>query len=176
MTRKAFLATVILLLSLSPRQACQADAPPVNDEPAMPGEWDFRPRDGETCPTTPPAFVWRPQKGASSYELQCSRDPRSGQVDYEAADIPFNCHCPSKTLDSGTWHWHFRFRDKEGRPSAWSKTRSFVVWRYGQPQPFPIQASHPTSKRFQMMTPSLKSILTSNSRNDPSAVWQTMHD
>ncbi|MFT5368368.1 MAG: hypothetical protein ACI8V2_003332, partial [Candidatus Latescibacterota bacterium] len=41
----------------------------LNEEPAQPGEWGFRP-DGVTTEETPPAFVWRPQTDAVTYEVQ----------------------------------------------------------------------------------------------------------
>jgi len=56
----------------------------VNDTPAKPGEWGFRPRDGEETPVTPPGLVWRPQKRQVMYELECSRDSKFANVDYRA--------------------------------------------------------------------------------------------
>ena len=62
-----------VLIALTSAAAC-ADAQPVNDSAAAPGEWGFRPLEGQPSPTNPPAFVWRPQKDAVAYELQCARD------------------------------------------------------------------------------------------------------
>ena len=42
---------------------------------------------------------------------------------YEAAGIGYNCHCPPKAFEAGTWCWRFHYTDARGRPSAWSKTR-----------------------------------------------------
>ena len=104
-----------------------AAPPALDDSPARPGEWGFRPADGRESPMNPPAFVWRPQKNAATYELQCSRDSAFNKVDYRVEAITYNCHCPSKTLETGAWHWRFRFTGKKGEPSGWSKTRSFSI-------------------------------------------------
>ncbi|HUU92267.1 MAG TPA: DUF4962 domain-containing protein [Phycisphaerae bacterium] len=100
---------------------------PVNESPAAPGEWGFRPFDGQPSPTNPPAFVWRPQKDAAAYELQCARDAAFRTAAYRATVERYNCHCPPKTFEPGTWHWRFRFLDRKGTASAWSKTRTFVI-------------------------------------------------
>ncbi|MGB2822959.1 MAG: DUF4962 domain-containing protein, partial [Phycisphaerae bacterium] len=99
----------------------------MNEQPAEPGEWGFRPADGAISPVNPPGFVWRPQQYAAAYELQCARDPGFGGSPYLAADIRYNCHGPPKTFDQGKWYWRFRYTDRSGRKSAWSGTRSFVV-------------------------------------------------
>jgi len=113
--------------------------PAVHDAPAQPGEWGFRPEDGTTVDTTPPGFVWRPQKTARSYVLQCARTPTFDRVEYEAAGIIYNCHCPPKVLAPGEWFWRFRFEDASGRRSAWSKVRRFVVPDGAVPLPMPAR-------------------------------------
>jgi len=45
----------------------------LEESPAGPGEWGFRPGDTELVALNPPSFSWRPQEGASSYELQIGR-------------------------------------------------------------------------------------------------------
>jgi len=99
----------------------------VNDSPAVPGEWGFRPAEGEDRRLTPPGFVWRPQKGAAAYELECARDRRFSKSVYRAGGIRYNCHCPPKALKKGKWYWRFRFADGKGQKSSWSKVRSFTV-------------------------------------------------
>ncbi len=44
----------------------------IDETPARPGEWGFRP-ENTTTEETPPAFVWRPQENAASYDIQCAQ-------------------------------------------------------------------------------------------------------
>jgi len=115
----------VALLSIS--AICSAEALAMDEAPARPGEWGFRPADGGVSPVDPPGFVWRPQAGATGYELECARDRAFRRDVYRAAEIDYNCHCPPKTFGKGTWYWRFRVIDKAGRKSAWSKTRSFHI-------------------------------------------------
>ena len=39
----------------------------VDERPAGPGEWGFRPAEGKPGETNPPPFVWRPQRNAKEY-------------------------------------------------------------------------------------------------------------
>lgn len=100
---------------------------PLDETPAAPGEWGFRPADGSDAPTTPPGFVWRPQKQASRYHLQISRDEHFADIAYEAAELELYCHCPTRVLEPGRWYWRFRGVDGNGKPSAWSMARSFGI-------------------------------------------------
>ena len=129
------LALLVLLCPLS--TALCAEEPPVNDSPGRAGEWGFRPADGSSPATNPPAFVWRPQRGAVSYELECSRDSAFKAVAYRAKAVRYNCHCPPQSFEPGRWHWRFRFRDAKGTASAWSKVRSFVASEDAVPFPLP---------------------------------------
>jgi len=99
----------------------------VDETPAAPGEWGLRPADGAVSETNPPGFSWRPQRLAASYELQVARDAdfRSGL--YTARGVAYNVHCPPRTFEPGTWRWRFRYADKAGRSSAWSKVRTFGI-------------------------------------------------
>ena len=99
----------------------------------------------------PPGFVWRPQRGAATYEFQASRDVAFGAAQYQATGLRYHCHCLPRTLDAGTWHWRVRFVDTKGALSAWSRTRSFTVAQNARPFPMPdrktllgrIPKSHP---------------------------------
>ena len=51
-----------VLLTLT--QLASAGALAVDESPAKPEEWGCRPAHESTANTTPPAFVWRPVKGA----------------------------------------------------------------------------------------------------------------
>lgn len=97
-----------------------------DDAPARPGEWGFRPRDQRACATDPPAFVWRPQKGAVAYDLQIARDDGFDPLVHETKGIELHCHVPPRTLGPGTYHWRYRFTTKK-ETSPWSRVRSFRI-------------------------------------------------
>lgn len=104
--------------------AAPVEAP--DDSPAQPGEWGFRPFEGRLSATDPPAFVWRPQKGAVSYDLQIARDKGFDPPVHEAEGIALHCHVPASTLGPGAYHWRYRYR-KGKYASPWSKVRSFRI-------------------------------------------------
>ncbi|NOZ20365.1 MAG: DUF4962 domain-containing protein [Planctomycetes bacterium] len=104
-----------------------SEALSLDENPARPGEWGFRPFDGKDSVMNPPGFVWRPQKNAASYDLEVARDAKFANVAYRIEGLKYNCHCPSKTFEQGTWHWRFRMVNKKGERSDWSKVRSFTI-------------------------------------------------
>jgi len=122
----SFISTVVCMESLV-----------VNDEPARENEWGFRPLDGSTIVMTPPNFSWRPQKGAVSYQLQCSVNSEFTSLAYECGEITFNVHTPSRLFPAGKWYWRFRFTDGDGATSAWSQARSFVIAENAREMPLP---------------------------------------
>ena len=121
------------------RCAAAEEAAP-HDGPVRPGSWGFRPADGSTSPVTPPAFVWRTQRGTSSYTLQCARAATFDKIAYEATDIEYNCHCPPKALAPGRWYWRYRFVSRSGRSSNWSKPRRFTIPTDAVKLPMPNRA------------------------------------
>lgn len=115
---------VLPLAVLLPLIACAA-APAEN--PAVPGEFGFRPLDASTSSRNPPAFVWRPQNKAATYDLEiCRTNTFAGDV-YTATGLVWNAHCPPKSFERGTWSWRFRFTDQKGVTSDWSAVRSFAL-------------------------------------------------
>jgi hypothetical protein len=111
----------------------------VNESPARPGEWGFRPADGKASPTNPPGFVWRPQQSAATYEVQLAREAGFQKVRYGAEGIRYNCHCPPAALEAATWYWRFRYAVRDGAKSAWSKARSFEIGRESVVFPMPAR-------------------------------------
>ena len=126
-------------LALVPTRAA-AQNPPLDEAPARPGEWGFRPAEGAESETNPPGFVWRPQKNAASYEVQCAQDAAFRAGRYEATGVRYNCHCPPRTFAAGTWYWRFRYMDAKGKASAWSQTRSFVITAKSVAFPMPARS------------------------------------
>lgn len=106
---------------------CAALQPPFDDRPARPGEWGFRPAEGAVAATDPPAFVWRPQRHAASYEWQLAREAGFERIERRARGLAWNVHCPPRGLGRGRWFWRVRFVRSSGERSAWSRVRSFVV-------------------------------------------------
>jgi len=127
---------VLLALALS---TCllTADELPVDDSPKRPGEWGFRPSDGESSAVTPPSFVWRPQEEAIRYELQVSPTKSFGTIEHRADGIEFNCYTPDRALPPGRWYWRFRYVDRDGRKSSWSRPREFRIPEGARRMPMP---------------------------------------
>ena len=95
---------ILVIVSLSVSASFGAEAERRMDErAARPGEWGFRPAQSETIAVTPPGFVWRPQKTAVTYELQCARDAHFTTIVYQAKDILFQTHCPPRVFEAGQW-------------------------------------------------------------------------
>lgn len=125
--RMRVVVTVACLMCGSWLAVADAAKLTVDDKPGGVREWGFTPADGSTSAVNPPAFVWRPQAKAKTYELQCSTQADFGGIAYRAEDVGFNCHCPPKPLKPGTWFWRFRYVDKNGQASVWSKVRRVVI-------------------------------------------------
>ena len=114
-------------------------APSLDETPAGASEWGFRPVGDAPSRVTPPGFSWRPQKDAAEYALEVSRTADFAEIAYRADGIAWNVHCPPATLDPGTWHWRFRYRDKTGEWSAWSQIRSFAIAADARELPLPTK-------------------------------------
>ena len=99
----------------------------IDEREAEPGQWGFRPKAGDLCAINPPNFSWRPQKEASTYLLQISQDDAFEDVVYEADDIVFNVHTPTRTLPPGAYYWRFRYINSAGEHSDWSLVREFSL-------------------------------------------------
>lgn len=148
--RNALIASLLLVLAAA---TLRGQAPAPNEAPAKPGEWGFRPEEGQLSPVNPPGFVWRPQSGAVSYELECSRDASFKEIAYRAQKIGYACHCPPRSFEVGQWYWRFRFVNKAGQASAWSKARAFSV--SGESIVFPIPVREELLGRIPKQHPRL---------------------
>ncbi len=99
----------------------------VDERPATPGEWGFRPADESMTRVNPPGFVWRPQENAVRYILQVSRRQDFSRVDYERRDLDLFSHCPPHVFEHGDWYWRFAYITADGQQSPWSEVRHFVI-------------------------------------------------
>lgn len=139
-----------LLISLT---ACLPAAKPLplDQRPAEPGQWGYRPAEGETLVVTPPGFSWRPQQGVVAWEIECRGADGAGQEPYRAKGIGDNVHCPPNVLAPGRYTWRYRGHDKKGQATAWSQARTFTVAAGAKALPMPargellgrIPRSHP---------------------------------
>jgi len=118
------LAAFVLLFSVLPLAAQQKLT--LDERPAEPGEWGYRPGDGAVSQVSPPSFSWRPQQGLS-WEIECARDTKFKKIEYRATDVTFNVHCPPRVLRPGTYTWRYRGRDAKGRYTNWSRARTFTI-------------------------------------------------
>ena len=105
---------------------CLAGRPP-DERPAAPGEFGFRPEDGSTSLRNPPAFVWRPQEKAATYDLELAPSDSFASGALSVTGLTWNAHCPTQSLASGLWHWRFRFVDAKGATSDWSTVRRVTI-------------------------------------------------
>jgi len=123
----------------------------LDESPARDGDWGYRPAAGSVSEMTPPAFCWRPQKGIVAWELECAPGEDSQTIEYRAASIEFNVHCPARTFAPGKYTWRYRGVDSEGRRTNWSRARTFTIPDGAVAMPMPprdellarIPRSHP---------------------------------
>ena len=112
----------------------------LDETPARTGEWGYRPEDGGQPALNPPAFTWRPCKGAASYVLQVAGDKAFKNVVYEAEDVPWTAHCPPRVFDEGAYFWRYAARDDKNNLSGWSQVRAFTITSESVPFPKPTPA------------------------------------
>jgi len=63
----------------------------LDQRPAEPGEWGYRPAAGSISQVNPPSFSWRPQAGLT-WDIQCAGDAEFKKIEYRAGDLEFNVH------------------------------------------------------------------------------------
>jgi hypothetical protein len=119
-------------ISLSLSAACLAaltacSAPlAVDNRPAQPDEWGYRPADGSTAVMNPPSFTWLHDKRAAAYDVQWSRTPDFAGAS-TAKHVPWCVYTHNSPLAAGTWHWRYRFTTAKAEVSDWSATRSVTL-------------------------------------------------
>jgi len=110
----------------------------LDERPAEPEEWGYRPADGDVSQVTPPSFSWRPQKGLT-WEIQCAADAQFSKIEYRADGVEFNVHCPPQTFEPGTYTWRYRGKDKSGAYTNWSRARTFTIAKDAVAMPLPAR-------------------------------------
>jgi len=133
-------------LLLLPAHALELD-----ESPAAPSNWGYRPADGHVVSINPPVFSWRPVSDASGYRVQVAADADFEDLAYEVVDTPWSGHVPDTTLAPGAWYWRYAAHDAQGESTDWSTVRRFEVPVEAVPFPQPplaelqarIPAEHP---------------------------------
>jgi hypothetical protein len=110
----------------------------LDERPAQPGEWDYRPAADSVSQVNPPSFSWRPQQGLT-WEVSCvGRQPYSN-IAFHWKTIEFNVYCPSETFPPGSYTWVYRGKDKNGRYTNWSQLRTFTIAENAAKMPLPAR-------------------------------------
>ncbi len=117
-----------------------ATPPALDERPAGPGEWGYRPKSDAVSTVNPPSFTWRPMTPIETWELECSQDASFGSVAYRATGITLNVHTPARTLPAGDYWWRYRGVTAEGEKTAWSRSRSFRIASNAVIMPLPARA------------------------------------
>jgi len=141
------LLVVLTLIST----AASAETIDLDERPAGPSDWGYRPADGTTSDTNPPSFSWRPQGKIVGWEVRCRPHDGKKGTQYQQDEIVWNVHCPSRTFEPGQYVWQYRGQDAEGRHTEWSQPRAFTIPNDAAALPMPgkaellarIPASHP---------------------------------
>ena len=110
----------------------------LDERPAEPEEWGYRPADGDVSRVTPPSFSWRPQKGLT-WEIECAHDAHFTKVRYHVSGVEFNVHCPPRTFEPGTYTWRYRGKDASGQHTDWSRARTFTIPPDAAAMPLPAR-------------------------------------
>lgn len=110
----------------------------LDEQPAGPEEWGYRPADGDVSQVTPPSFSWRPQKGLT-WEIECARDVQFTKIEYRVSNVEFNVHCPPRTFEPGTYTWRYRGKDSSGKYTNWSRARTFTIAKDAVAMPLPAR-------------------------------------
>ena len=127
---------VLIAFILSPAFVT-AETLELDERPAGPSDWGFRPDDGASSATNPPSFSWRPQSKISNWEVRCRPNDGDQGTTYQQGGIGWNVHCPSRLFAPGEYRWQYRGLDSQGRRTKWSRERSFTIRKDAVAMPMP---------------------------------------
>jgi hypothetical protein len=123
---KLLLTAIVLLSLLAVPGPAAGQQLKLDERPAEPGEWGYRPATGAVYRVNPPSFSWRPERNLT-WEIQCAADAKFKKIEYRAKNLDFNVHCPPRTFKSGTYTWRYRGKGRDGRYTNWSRARTFTI-------------------------------------------------
>ena len=122
MSRTLLITALILFPAVAVAETIKLD-----ERPAGPSDWGYRPDSETTTATNPPSFSWRPQKKITSWEVRCRPSSGSQGTEYARTGISWNVHCPSTAFAPGKYRWQYRGLDSQGRHTNWSQDRTFTI-------------------------------------------------
>ena len=131
---------VACLAALAPASALPAAAP-LDQRPAKPDEWGYRPADGASVPLNPPTFTWIAPANAVTYAVQWSTDrafPQGKITTVEGVAWPTYTH--HEAVPPGAYFWRYRAVDKTGAATEWSVARRVEVPANAAVLPMPTVA------------------------------------
>ncbi len=108
----------------------------LDESDVEPGEWGFRPEEGEHIGVSPPSFVWHPQAGVARWQLEVL-DAITDEEIHRCGGIKFNVYRPSVVFAEGHYQWRYRGWNFNGQPTEWSRWRTFTVDEGAQSFPLP---------------------------------------
>ena len=118
----------------------------LDERPAEPGDWGYRPETGAEPDGNPPGFSWRPSGNAAVYHLQIASDEAFEDMAYEKSDILWPAHRPSMTFSPGAYYWWYAALGEDGARTNWSTVRTFTVTAAAAEFPMP-----PTSELLERL-------------------------
>jgi len=116
-----------------------AAAPSIANRAPAPDEVGYRPADGATVRLNPPSFIWLHEKEAQTYSLQWADNPGFQNAN-TAANFVWNTYTHHEPLPPGQYYWRYRFANKAGEVSDWSRVRSVKVPADAKAFPMPTRA------------------------------------
>jgi hypothetical protein len=132
------LVAAVVFVSLPALPGLAREGLKLDERPAVPEEWGYRPANGTVSQVNPPSFSWRPQKGLT-WEIECARDTKFGKIEYRAKNLGFNVHCSPRVFKPGAYTWRYRGKDANGRYTNWSRPRTFTIARDAAGMPLPAR-------------------------------------
>ena len=137
MHSRLLLFAVVLGGACSPVRA----ALPLDQRPAKPDEWGYRPADGASVPLNPPTFTWIAPAAAATYAVEWSTErsfPAGRTTRTEGVAWPSYTHDTAFT--PGTYFWRYRCTTTKGEVSEWSIVRRVDVPASAATLPMPTVA------------------------------------
>ena len=119
---------------------------PLDQRPAKPEEWGYRPADGATVALNPPTFTWIAPANAATYSVQWSKDrafPAAGTTTVDGIVWPTYTHHAS--FAPGSYFWRYRLVDARGEVSEWSVARRVEIPANAAALPMPTVAEQKAS-------------------------------
>jgi hypothetical protein len=132
------LALALLFLCSS---ALVRAALPLEQRPARPDEWGYRPADGAAVPLNPPSFTWVAPANAATYAVRWSRDPAFPPLATTVVEgVAWPTYTHREAWAPGTYSWQYRAVTAKGEVTEWSVARRVDVPATAAVLPMPTVA------------------------------------